>query len=107
MKRFRTPLLLMIGGFAAKGVAVVVYRLFRPPGLLTLLTTYDPLGFHFANAFLSLFNLRGIAPTAAPPLFEVLLMVGFAVQCFLLGLAISEGRRLLQRRVASTPARSG
>lgn len=93
----------MTGGLAAKGVAVVVYRLFRPPGLLTLLTTYDPFGCRFADAVLSLFNLRGIAPAAAPPLYEVLLIVGIAVQCFLLGLGISEGRRLLQRRGAPTP----
>ncbi len=103
MRRFRTPFFFMIGGFVAKGVAVVVYRLFRPPGLLAALTTYDPLGCHFANAVLPLFRLRGIAPAAAPPLYELLLTLGFAVQCFALGVTISEGRRLLRKRLAVPP----
>jgi hypothetical protein len=93
-------LLMMAGGFAAKGTAVIVYRLVGPPGFGTVLTTYDPLGIHFAETFLPLFfDLRGIAPpAAAPDVFGVLLVIGFAVQCFVLGLVISEGRRKLGKR---------
>jgi hypothetical protein len=101
MNRFRVPLILMLGGFAAKGAGILAYRLFRPPGLLRMLTTFDPAGFRFAEAALPLFfDLRGIAPPpAAHAVFEVLLVIGFAVQCFILGLALSEGRRLLRQSV--------
>jgi hypothetical protein len=63
MKRLQMPFLCFIGGFAVKGVAVVVYdRVFHPPGLLRFLTIYDPFGLKFANTALPLFHLRGIAP---------------------------------------------
>lgn len=93
---------MMAGGFAAKGAAVIVYRLVGQPGLAALLTTYDPLGLHFAETVLPFFfDLRGIAPpAAAPAVFEVLLVTGFALQCFILGLAINEGRRLLGKGAA-------
>jgi hypothetical protein len=102
MNRFRMPLIMMAGGFAAKGAAVIVYRLVGPTGLAALLMTYDPLGWHFAETVLPLFfDLRGIAPpAAAPAVFEGLLVIGFAVQCFIVGLAISEGRRLLGKGAA-------
>jgi hypothetical protein len=106
MNRFRMPLILMAVGFAAKGAGVIIYRRFQPPGLGAALTTYDPLGFRFADAVLPLFfDLRGIAPpAAASAVFEVVLVMGFAVQCFILGLAISEGRRLLGKRGGSCPS---
>jgi hypothetical protein len=105
MSRFRTPLILMAGGFAAKGAAVIAYRLIHAPELGAVLTTYDPLGFRFADSLLTfLFDLRGMAPSpGAPAVFEVLLCVGFALQCFLLGLVISGVRRLFGKRVAFPP----
>ena len=42
MTRIRVALILAVGGFAAKGAAVLVYRLLHPPVLLRVLTTYDP-----------------------------------------------------------------
>ena len=101
INRFRLPLILMVGGFVAKGAAVVAYRMFHPPWLAAVLTTYDPLGFQFAQVLLPMFfDLRGIAPPpGASAVFEVLLVAGFAVQCFIMGLAISEGRRILEQYV--------
>jgi hypothetical protein len=95
----------MAGGCAAKGAGVVVYRLFHPPIVATVLTTYDPLGVQFADAVLPLFfDMRGIAPPPGAPLaYEVLLVFAFAVQCFILGLAISEGNRLFRRNVGTRP----
>jgi hypothetical protein len=55
MKRFRIALILMAGGFAAKGAGVVVYRLFHPPVVAKVLITFDPLGVRFADAVLPLF----------------------------------------------------
>ncbi len=103
MHRCRLALILMIGGFCAKGVAVVCYRLFHPPFLARILTTFDPLGVSFSNAVLPLlFDLRGIAPPAgAPPVFELLLVFAFAAQCFILGLAISEAGQLLRKHHGS------
>ena len=105
MNRFRIALILTIGGFAAKGAAVIAYRLFYPSVLLRVLTTYDPLGVRFAEATLPLFfDLRGIAPpAAAPAVYEVLLVFAFAAQCLILGLAISEVRRLFRRHLGSPP----
>ena len=105
MNRIRLPLILMAGGFAAKGAAVILYRSFHAPVLGAVLLKCDPLGIRFADWVLPFFfDLRGIAPPpGASTVFEVLLCVGFALQCFLLGLAISEGRRLLGKRVGSSP----
>jgi hypothetical protein len=112
MNRFRISILLMIGGLTSKSAGVVAYHLFRPPGLLTALTTYDPVGYHFAEAVLSLlFDLRGIAPPpAARVVFELLLVFGFGVECFILGIAAHETARLFRKRGAhlrASTARKG
>ncbi len=76
MKRLRVPFLLMVGGFAVKGFAIALYRLFHPPALLTVLTTCDPLGVYLAHAVVEAAFPRGIAPAAAPAVFEFLLILG-------------------------------
>jgi len=95
----------MVAGLAAKSAAVVAYHLFRTPVVVRLLTTYDPLGVLFAERVLPLlFDLRGIAPPpGAPAMYEILLVVGFALQCFVLGFAVSEVRRLSNRHIALRP----
>ncbi len=105
MRRLRFGLLLMAAGFAAKGAGVVAYHLFHLPVLVKVLTTYDPLGVRIADALLPLFfDLRGIAPPpGAPAVYELLLTAAFAVQCFVLGLAISETRRLMRTQIGSPP----
>ena len=105
MTRIRVALILAAGGFAAKGAGVLVYHLLHPAVLLRLLTTYDPLGVRFADALLPLlFDLRGIAPpAAAPAAYEVLLVFAFAAQCFILGFAFSEVRRVYRSHLGSPP----
>ena len=96
----------MIAGGAIKSLAILVHRFFDPPGLLAALTTYDPLGVRIADAVLPLFfDTRGIAPPAiAIHAFEVLLVFGFAAQCFGVGVLIVEVRRLIRSRSDSIAA---
>jgi hypothetical protein len=105
MNRFRIALILAAGGFALKSAGVVVYRLFHPPVVAKVLTTFDPLGVRFANSVLPLFfDLRGIAPSpGAPVVYEALLVFAFTVECFVLGVAFSEARRLLRRGIDPPP----
>jgi hypothetical protein len=105
MRRIRLGLILLVAGLAAKSAAVVAYHLFRSPVLARVLTTYDPLGVLFADRVLPLFfDLRGIAPPpGAPATYEILLVIAFALQCFVLGFAVSEVRRLSKRHIASRP----
>lgn len=100
MNRFRSAFVLASGGFALKGAAVIVYDLVHTPILGRLLISYDPLGARFADAVLpQFFDLRGIAPPAgANTVYEILLVIAFAAQCFVLGLAITETRRLIRGR---------
>jgi hypothetical protein len=90
-------------GLATKGAMIVAYHVFRTPGLARVLTTYDPLGVLFADRVLPLFfDLRGIAPPhGAPTVYEVLLVIGFAVQCFVLGIAVGEVHHMSKGRFGS------
>jgi hypothetical protein len=103
MKRIRLGLILMAVGLVVKCAAVVAYHLFRTPVLGRALTTYDPLGVLFADRVLPVFfDLRGIAPPpGAPATYEILLVIAFAMQCFILGIAVSELRRLSTSRFGS------
>ena len=105
MRRIRLGLILMVAGLAAKSVAVVAYHLFRAPVLAQVLTTYDPLGVLFADRVLPVFfDLRGIAPPpGAAATYEILVVIAFALQCFVLGFAVSEMRRLSNRHVRPRP----
>jgi hypothetical protein len=103
VKRIRLGLILMGVGLGVKGAAVVAYHLFHLPVLGRVLTAYDPFGVLFAEKVLPLFfDLRGIAPPrGGPTVFEILLVLAFASQCFVLGVAISEVRRLSMRHLGS------
>jgi hypothetical protein len=86
----RLPIVFMIGGFVCKGLLVGLWRLFKIPEVLNLLTTYDPVAFAFAQRGAALFfDTRRIAPTSGESaLFEVLLVIAFSVECLLLGFII-------------------
>lgn len=70
---------------------VLVWRLFQPPIALGLLTTYDPAVFWFAeNAKGLFFDQRRFAPTPAEMVtFELLLILGFGIECLVVGLLVS------------------
>lgn len=86
----RLPMAFMIGGVVLKTLLVVLCRVFRVPELLRLLTTYDPGAFAFANWGASLFfDQRRIAPgPGEAQIFEILLVVGFGIECLLVGLLV-------------------
>jgi hypothetical protein len=91
MARKRLPAVFLVGGMALKGLLVIAWRLSKAPALLALLTTYDPAGFWFAERTTALlFDHRRIAPTPVEAAtFEVLLIVGFGIECLIAGLVIS------------------
>ena len=81
-------MLWMVAGLVVKGAVLLIWHLFRRRAVLTLLIGYDPLGIWSAESLLPLsFDMRGIAPPAgAASVFEVLLLMGFGLQTFTLGL---------------------
>lgn len=90
MARKRLPAVFFFGGMVLKGLLVVAWRLSKAPALLGLLTTYDPVGFWFAERTTALlFDQRRIAPTSMEALtFELLLILGFGLECLIVGLII-------------------
>jgi hypothetical protein len=92
-RRRHLALILRAASLVAKGAGVIAYRVFHPPLLAKILTTYDPLGVAFADAALPLFfDLHGIAlPPKAPVVYSALLVFAFGAQCMLFGLAIRVG----------------
>ena len=94
----------MTGGLALKGVGVLLYRLFHPPFLGRILVTYDPIADHIGRAALSTFFPRGIAPAGAPSVYEIVIVLVFAVECFILGVMISEARLFMMRHRHTQPS---
>lgn len=86
----RLPIAFMFGGVLLKTSLIFAWRLFQPPELFNFLTTYDPGAFAFAERGASLFfDQRRIAPGAGEAvIFEFLLVIGFGIECFLLGLLV-------------------
>ena len=86
----RLPIAFMIGGLVLKALLVLLWKFFRVPELMGLLTTYDPGAFAFAEKGAGLFfDQRRIAPAPGESaLFEVLLVIGFGIECLLVGLLV-------------------
>jgi len=84
----RLPTLFLICGLALKALLVVIWRFSQSPEVLTLLTTYDPIAFRFAEKGAALFfDPRRIVPGAGEALlFEVLLVVIFGLESMVVGL---------------------
>ena len=97
MGRFRPALILMTSGIVAKSLGVVLYDFFQPPILAKAVLVYDPLATRLADAVLPSLFPRGIAPAGEAFVYETLLVLGFAAECFAIGLMISEARRLVDR----------
>jgi hypothetical protein len=96
----RLPIMFLVGGLVFKALLVLLWRLFRLPEALSLLTIYDPGAFFFAEKVPALFfDLRGIAPSArGTQLFEVLLIIGFGLESLLLGLIVQWVLRRMRQR---------
>src|ERR1043165_792987 len=96
--RAAPALILMTAGIIAKSAAIAIYDFFHPPSLAKAVLVYDPLAKRFADGVLPHFFPRGIAPAGEAFVYEVLLVLGFAAECFVLGLLINEARRFIGTR---------
>ena len=83
----RLSIAFLVVGLVFKTFLVFLWRLWKFPGLLNLLIYYDPGAFRFAERMAGLFfDQRRLAPTSAESaLFEVFLVIGFGVECLVLG----------------------
>jgi hypothetical protein len=88
----------MFAGCAVKALGVLIYHLMPNPLLLKVLLAYDPLATRFGDTVLPLFFHRGLAPAGESTVYELLLIMAFAGECFVLGLMTSEVRRLVKAR---------
>jgi hypothetical protein len=79
----RLPIAFLVLGLVFKTFLVFLWRHGRSPGLLNLLTYYDPGARYFAERMTRLFfDYRGI--TFAPgsnTFFEICLVIGFGIEC--------------------------
>jgi hypothetical protein len=92
----KLPFVLSGVGLLLKAALVALSGFSKSPFLVTLLTTYDPGAFAFANWGSSIFfDPRRFGPAPGEvQVFEILLVVGFGVECLLIGLLV---RWFLQR----------
>jgi len=83
-------MLLLVSGVLLKAALVVGWRVARSETALKIATVYDPVSFWLAEQGVRLgFDQRRIAASTLESLtFEVLLILGFALQCFLLGMIL-------------------
>ena len=90
MKIRRLPIYFAIVGAILKATLVVLWRLYQPAEIYAFLITYDPLGIWMAENVTSLFfDPRRLAPKPSEALFyEIVLVITFAVECFILGLIL-------------------
>ena len=93
----RIPLALFVMAVLVKLLLVVCWRLFHAGGLLSALTTYDPVAFVFAETIIgALFDQRRIVPGQAEgAVFDILLIVGSGLECLLIGYGV---RYVLRRQ---------
>lgn len=101
----RPPALFLILGLTVKGLLILIWRFNPAPELFELLISYDPAAFAFAEKGVALlFDPRRIAPTPAESLvFEILLALGFGLECMLIAflcqmLVRSKGTRRIARQ---------
>jgi hypothetical protein len=86
----RLPILFLVVGIALKAMLVLIWRLSHIPAVLKLLIKYDPAAHRFAEEMTRLFFYHGgftFAP-GAPMSFEVFLVIGFGIECLLLGFVV-------------------
>jgi hypothetical protein len=86
----RLPIAFLVVGLVFKTLLVFLWRLWKFPGVLNLLIYYDPGAFHFAEKMAGLFfDQRRLAPTSGESaLFEIFLVIGFGIECLVLGFVV-------------------
>lgn len=101
----RLPIAFLVLGLVFKTFLVFLWRHGRSPGLLNLLTYYDPGARYFAERMTRLFfDYGGItfAP-GAPMFFEVFLVIGFGIECLLVGFLLQWLFRRFQSPHSASP----
>lgn len=103
----RLPIWFAIAGAGLKALLIIGWRVSGSAVVFRLLTSYDPVSFWLAEMGVKLiFGERRIAPTPPESLtFELLLVLGFAVQCLVLGIVVRSILQMLNRdrREPGTP----
>ncbi len=86
----RLPIAFGASGAVLKALMLVIWRATQSVSVFRLLTVYDPASFWLAETGVGLlFGDRRIAPSGAEALtFELLLVLGFSLQCFVLGVIV-------------------
>jgi hypothetical protein len=81
-------------------VLVLLWRLYQPAEIYGFLIKYDPVGIWVAENVTSLFfDPRRLAPKPSETLFfEIVLVVVFALECFVLGLILQVANELPRRK---------
>lgn len=104
LRRFRLPMGLAAGGAVFKILQIVAWRVSKSATAFQFLTAYDPISFGLAEVGVSVvFSQERIAPSNLESMtFEVLLVAGFSLQCFLLGLILQSLVGLLNKRWSGT-----
>lgn len=103
----RLPIWFAIAGAALKVLLIIGWRLSGSASVFQVLTSYDPGSFWLAETGVNLiFGDRRIAPSGTESLtFELLLVLGFALQCLLLGVVVQSVLQMFNRgrREPDTP----
>jgi hypothetical protein len=87
----RLPLLLLVSGALLKAALIAGFRITGGgPTAYRLVLVYDPVSVWLAEQGVRLaFDQRRVFPTPPEAIaFDVLLVLGFAMQCFLLGIIL-------------------
>jgi hypothetical protein len=103
----RLPTILFAVGIALKAVEVILWRYFQPSLIYSLAVTYDPLAFWFANATIArIFDQWRIFPELLKPtLFDLLQIIGFGLECLIVGFMVQMLRGWFRRRGTGGVAR--
>jgi hypothetical protein len=98
-ERVRLPIWFAVAGAAAKALLIIGWRLSGGVSVFRVLTVFDPVSFWLAEVGVNLIlGGRRIAPSPAQALtFEILLVLGFALQCLVLGIVVQSILRGLTR----------
>src|SRR5258708_17414463 len=88
----RLPVAFLLLGLLFKTALVVLFRFWHTALILRLALYYDPGAWYFAEKMTNLFIRHEPTPRDAE-IFDVSLVIGLGIECFLVGLAF---QRLLQ-----------